>query len=174
MHRIGHPQRRLGRGGGGEIDPDLELARRLARDPLQPRDLAIDLALLALGIADRGIGGGDFLRDRGKGRTPFGDRPRLALVADARRRRFGELLGEFAARGGGRHRAFQIVALVLQRLDALVEFGQIVRRGARRPGSIDPIVILVAASPSTRSEEGSSVSGNPLAPSELSPAARST
>ena len=73
-------------------------------------------------------------RDRGKGRAPFGDRPRLALLADSGRRRFGKALGEFAPRGGGIDRALQIGALVLQRLDALVEFGQIDRRRrARRP-----------------------------------------
>ena len=50
----------------------------------EPRDLAVDFALLALGVADGGIGAGDFLGDRGKGGAPFGDRPRLALFADAR------------------------------------------------------------------------------------------
>ena len=78
---------------------------------------------------------GDFLGDRGKGRAPFGDRTRLALVAESGRRGFGKALGEFAPRGGGIDRALQIGALVLQRLDALVEFGQIDRRRrARRPG----------------------------------------
>jgi hypothetical protein len=45
------------------------------------------------------------------------------------------VLGEFAPRRGGVDRALQIGALVLQRLDAFVEFGQVDgRRCARRPG----------------------------------------
>ena len=46
---IGDPQRRLGGGGGSQFDADLELVRRLDRAILfEPRDLAVDLALLAL------------------------------------------------------------------------------------------------------------------------------
>ena len=88
-HRISHPQRRLGRGGGGDFDSNLELARRLLRlVGFQPRDFAVEFALLALGVADRAVGGSHFLTDRGKGRAPFGDRARLALVADAGGRSF--------------------------------------------------------------------------------------
>ncbi len=137
-HRIGHPQRRLGRGGRREFDPDFQLARRLLRPVLfEPRDFAVEFALLALGVADRGVGAGDFLADRGKGRAPFGDRPRLALVADSGRRRLRKSLGEFAPRGGRIDRALQVGALVLQRLDALVEFGQIDRRRRARRFGVD-------------------------------------
>ena len=83
-------------------------------------------------------------------------------------RGFGKALGEFAARGGRIDRALQIGALVLQRLDALVEFGQIDRRRrARRPASIAPMVSFAPASPSTRSEDGSSVSGKSFATSRV-------
>ena len=135
-HRIGHPQRRLGCRGGGEFDPDFELARRFLRLVVfQPRDFAVEFALLALGIADRAVGGRDFLTNRCKSGAPFGDRTRLALVANSGRRGFRKTFGEFAPRSGGIDRALQIDALIFQCLDALVEFGQIDRRrGARRIG----------------------------------------
>ena len=137
-HRIGHAQRRFGRGGGREFDPDFQPARRLLRPVLfETRDFAVEFALLALGIADGGVGAGDFLADRGKGRAPFGDRPRLALVADSGRRRIRKSLGEFAPRGRRIDRALQIGALVLQRLDALVEFGQVDRRRRARRFCVD-------------------------------------
>ena len=137
-HRIGHPQRRFGRGGRREFDPDFQLARRLLRPVLfEPRDFAVEFALLALGIADRSVGAGDFLADRGKGRAPFGDRPRLTLVADPCRRRLRKALGEFAPGGRRIDRALQVGPLVLQRLDALVEFGQIDRRRRARRFCVD-------------------------------------
>ena len=135
-HGIGHPQRRLGRGGSGKIDPHLELAGWLDRAiGFQPGDLAIDVALLAFRVANGGVRGSYFLRNRGKGRAPIGDRTGLTLLTNSRRGGFGKTLGEFATRGGSRNRALQVGALVLQRLDALVEFGQIDRRCcAGRPG----------------------------------------
>ena len=135
-HAVGHPQRRSGRRGGGKIDPDLELARRLGRAiRLEPGDLAVDVPLLAFRLADRGVRAGYFLRDRGKGGAPLVDRTRFALLAQPRGRALRKALGELAARVGRVDRAFEIAALVLQRLDALVEFRQIDRRrGTRRPG----------------------------------------
>jgi hypothetical protein len=91
--------------------------------------------LLAFRITDSSVCGRDFLRDRSKGRAPFGDRPRLTLVTYSRRRRLGKALGEFATRGGCGNRTPDIGALVLERFDALVEIGQIDRRrGTGRPG----------------------------------------
>jgi hypothetical protein len=137
-HGIGHPQRRLGRSGRCEFDLDFQLARRLLRPVLfETRDFAIEFALLAFGVADGGVGAGDFLADRGKGRAPFGDRPRLALVADPYRSNIRKSLGEFTPGGGGIDCALQIDALVLQRLDALVEFGQIDWRGGARRFCVD-------------------------------------
>ena len=63
------------------------------------RDFAVEFALLAFGIADGGVGAGDFLADRGKGRAPFGDRPRLTLLAYPGRSGIRKTLGEFAPRG---------------------------------------------------------------------------
>ena len=71
-------------------------------------------------------------RERG---APFGDRPRLALFSQSGRRGLREALGECAPRGSCGDGALQVDALVVQRLDALVEFGQIDRRRrAWRPG----------------------------------------
>ena len=121
-YRIGHPKRRPGRGTGGEIDPYLELARRLDRAVrLKSRDLAVDIALLAFRFADRSVSGRDLLRNRNKGSAPFGDRTRFAFLAYSRRRGFRKPLGEFAARGGGGNRALEIGVLVLQRFNTLVE-----------------------------------------------------
>ena len=135
-HGIGHPQRRLGRRGGCKLDADLELARRLDRPiRFQPRDLAVDVALLVLRVTDRGIRGRDFLGNGGERRAPLGERTRLAFLAQPRRRGLRKALGEFAARGGGADRVGEIGVFVPQRLDALVEFRQIDRRrGARLLG----------------------------------------
>ena len=175
-HRIGDPQRRLGRGGGGEIDPDLELARRLGCSVLlEPRDLAVDVTLLALGVADRGIGGGDFLGDRGKGRAPFGDRTRLALLA--------EPAGEASAKRSANLRRALAAAIAPCR-SARSSFSASMRLsssgrltgGAARGGraSMAPMVSFAPASPSTRSEDGSSDSGKSFATSVLSPDGRSS
>jgi hypothetical protein len=134
-HHVGHPQRCFRRGRRGDVDPYLQLARRLGRAiGFELGDLAIDLALFSRGIPDRGIRGRDLLGHRGEGRSPFGNRPRLTLVADAGGRGFGKALGKLAPRIGRVDRALQIRSLVLQSFDALVEFRQI-ERGcrARRP-----------------------------------------
>ena len=103
----------------------------------ETRDFAIELALLALGIANGGIGAGDLLADRGKGRAPLRDRPCLTLVADSGRRGIRKSLGEFAPRGRRVDRTLQVEPLVLQRLDALVEFGQVGRRRRARRFCVD-------------------------------------
>ena len=61
---------------------------------LDPRDLAIDLALLQLALADRAVGGARSRPRRRRSRAPFGERPRLAFLAEAERRSRGEALGE--------------------------------------------------------------------------------
>ena len=103
----------------------------------ETRDFAVEFALLAFGIADGRVGAGDFLADRGKGRAPFGNRPRFTLVADSGRRRLRKSLGEFAPGGRRIDRALQIDPLVLQRLDALVELGQVDRRRRARRVCVD-------------------------------------
>ena len=129
-------QRRFGRGGARKIDSDLELARRLDRAiRFEPGDLAVEVALLALRVADRGVGARDFVGDHRERSAPLGDRTRLALLANSRRRGFRKTLGEFAARRGGGNRTVEIGALVPQGFDALVDFGLVdLRHGARRAG----------------------------------------
>ena len=137
-HGIGHPQCRPGRRGGGEIDADLDLVRRLARPVLlEPRDLTVDVALNALGVADRRVGGRDFLGDGREGGAPFGDRTRFPLVAEAGGRGVREALGEGTPRVGRGDRALQVGAFVLERLDAPVEFGQVDRRRRVRQPRVD-------------------------------------
>src|SRR5205807_7542123 len=62
---------------------------------------------------------------------------RLALLAKAGGRGFGKALREFAPRGRPVDRALQVGTLVLQRLDALVKFGEIDRRRRTRRPCID-------------------------------------
>ena len=68
-----------------------------ARSGLKPRDLAVDVALLELRLANGGIGAGDLLADRREGRAPFAERTRFAFFAEAGGRGLGKALGEFAA-----------------------------------------------------------------------------
>ena len=69
-HRIGDAKQRRRGGVGVEIDADLELLRRRGVAlGLEPRDLAVDVALLDLGVADHVVGGGDLLGD-GRERQP--------------------------------------------------------------------------------------------------------
>ena len=139
----------------------------------QTRDFAVEFALLALGVADGSVSTGDFLADRGKGRAPFGNRPRLAFVADPGGRSIRKTLGEFAPRGSGIDRALQIDALsASMRLSSSGRLTGGAARGGR--ASIAPIVSFVSASPSTRSDDGSSVSGKSLRTAEFSPAGRSS
>ena len=75
-----------------------------------------------------GIRVGDLLGTGGKGSTPSGERTRLTLLAQARGRISGKPLGEFAPGFGSRTRAVRVLALILQCLDALVDFGRVDRR----------------------------------------------
>ena len=128
-HRVGDAQRRVGSRIGCEVHPHREFGRRLGSTiGFKPRDLAIDVALLALRIADRAVGAGDLVGDRGKRGAPFTQGPRLTLLAETSRRAFGEALGEFAPRLRRSNRAVEIGVLVLERLDALVQLGQVGRR----------------------------------------------
>ncbi len=137
-HRIGHPQGGLGSCGGGKLDPYLEMARRFgAAIGFEARQFAVDVALLACGVADRAVGGCDFIRHRRERRAPLADRARLALLADPDRRGLGEVLGEFAPRLGRADDPLQILALIPQRLDPLVDVGQVGRRHQVRRSRID-------------------------------------
>lgn len=95
-------------------------------------DLPVDLAQLARGVADSRIGARNFLADRGKGRAPFGDRPRLPFLANTHGGGFRKVLGKLAPRIRRIDRALQIGALIVQSPDALVQLGQVDRRRARR------------------------------------------
>ncbi|MGY3076092.1 hypothetical protein ACVWZZ_002463 [Bradyrhizobium sp. LM6.10] len=125
-------------GRRGDVNAHLELARRFGRAlGFELRDLAIDLALFPRGISDRGVGGRDLLTDRAKRRPPFGDRARFALFTEPGGGRFGKPLREFAPRNRRIDCSLQIGALVLERFDALVEFGQVDRRRRTRRPRID-------------------------------------
>ena len=151
------------------------LRRRGVALGFEPRDLAVDVALLDLGVADRVVGGGDLLGDGGEGGAPFGERTRLALLAEAGGRRLGKALGELAARGRSRDRAVERGALVAQRLDPPVDLRQVRRRRRpRRRASTAPMTRRAPPSPSTRSDDGSSVSGKSRSSSVESPAGRSS
>ena len=175
-HRIGDAQHRRRRSIGVQVDADFELlGRRGVALGLKPGDLAVEVALLDLGVTDRVVGGGDLLGDGRERGAPFAERPGLALLAKARGRRFGETLGELAARRRGRDLAIERRALSRSASMRRSICGRLAG-GAGNGGraSTAPITRRAPPSPSTRSDDGSSVSGKSWASSVESPAGRSS
>ena len=135
-HRVAHPQQRGCGTVGRKVEPHLHLARRVGLQlGRKPRELAIDLALLELGVADRRVGRGDLFGNRRKRGAPFGERTRLALVARSKRRMLGEALGKLLAHGLGGNPIVEHRAFVTQGFDPFFDFGRRHRPfGTRRTG----------------------------------------
>src|SRR5439155_5320761 len=112
------------------------LARRVCGAlGLELGQLAVDLALAQLRLANGVGGGGHLVGDGLKGLAPLRERTgrTLTLVTQAGGGAFRKAFGEFAAGGGGGDLVVERAALVAQRLDAPLDRG-IDRRpvGARR------------------------------------------
>src|SRR5262249_22003125 len=91
---------------------------------IERRERTIDLALAQLRRPDRLVRRCDLLGDDAECAAPVGDRTRLAFVAEPERCLVGEALRKFLSRDLGRDPVLKRPALVLERLDALLDLGR--------------------------------------------------